>query len=200
MNYFAGLARLDPRRAVRREADRQDAGPHPGLLLQLGLGGEREGLQDGAPDLARVTTAGGNTRSCTASATTTAPPSPRWRRAASRSARRSTGRSRTASSRCRIASNTAASSPMRPNYGLAAADAIEEVILREGPDTVGALCLEPITAGGGVIVPPEGYWPRVQEICEQVRRAVAHRRGGLRGRAAPAPGSATSTTGSGPIS
>lgn len=52
-------------------------------------------------------------------------------------------------------------------YGIAAANAIEEVILAEGPDTVGALCLEPITAGGGVIVPPEGYWPRVQEICEK---------------------------------
>ncbi|QMU57228.1 MAG: aminotransferase class III-fold pyridoxal phosphate-dependent enzyme [Boseongicola sp.] len=53
------------------------------------------------------------------------------------------------------------------NYGERAADAIEEVILREGPDTVGALCLEPVTAGGGVIVPPEGYWPRVQEICKK---------------------------------
>ncbi|MDO5758058.1 MAG: aminotransferase class III-fold pyridoxal phosphate-dependent enzyme [Rhodobacterales bacterium] len=53
------------------------------------------------------------------------------------------------------------------DYGLAAANAIEEVILREGPDTVGALCLEPVTAGGGVIVPPEGYWPRVQEICRK---------------------------------
>ncbi|MDF0602881.1 aminotransferase class III-fold pyridoxal phosphate-dependent enzyme [Psychromarinibacter sp. C21-152] len=52
-------------------------------------------------------------------------------------------------------------------YGRRAADAIEEVILREGPDTVGALCLEPVTAGGGVIVPPEGYWPRVQEICRK---------------------------------
>ena len=54
-----------------------------------------------------------------------------------------------------------------PDYGQRAADAIEEVILREGPDTVGALVLEPITAGGGVIVPPEGYWPRVQEICRK---------------------------------
>ena len=54
-----------------------------------------------------------------------------------------------------------------PDYGLRAADSIEEVILREGPDTIGALCLEPITAGGGVIVPPEGYWPRVQEICRK---------------------------------
>lgn len=52
-------------------------------------------------------------------------------------------------------------------YGLAAANAIEEVILREGADTVGAICLEPVTAGGGVIVPPEGYWPRVQEICRK---------------------------------
>ncbi|OCX66541.1 taurine--pyruvate aminotransferase [Thioclava sp. SK-1] len=51
------------------------------------------------------------------------------------------------------------------NYGQRAADAIEEVILREGPDEIGLLCLEPVTAGGGVIVPPQGYWERVQEIC-----------------------------------
>ncbi|WP_127108935.1 aspartate aminotransferase family protein [Pararhodobacter zhoushanensis] len=53
------------------------------------------------------------------------------------------------------------------DYGLRAANAIEEVILREGADTVGAIILEPVTAGGGVITPPEGYWPRVQEICKQ---------------------------------
>jgi taurine-pyruvate aminotransferase len=53
------------------------------------------------------------------------------------------------------------------NYGELAANAIEEVILREGADTVGALCLEPVTAGGGVITPPEGYWQRVQEICKK---------------------------------
>lgn len=52
-------------------------------------------------------------------------------------------------------------------YGQRAADAIEEVILREGPDTVGGLCLEPVTAGGGVITPPPGYWERVQEICKK---------------------------------
>ncbi|MEM9585087.1 MAG: aminotransferase class III-fold pyridoxal phosphate-dependent enzyme [Pseudomonadota bacterium] len=52
-------------------------------------------------------------------------------------------------------------------YGIAAANAIEEVILREGADTVGALCLEPVTAGGGVITPPQGYWDRVQEICKK---------------------------------
>jgi taurine-pyruvate aminotransferase len=52
-----------------------------------------------------------------------------------------------------------------PDYGVRAANAIEEVILREGADTIGALVLEPVTAGGGVIVPPAGYWERVQEIC-----------------------------------
>ncbi|MBR0556642.1 aminotransferase class III-fold pyridoxal phosphate-dependent enzyme [Ciceribacter sp. L1K23] len=53
------------------------------------------------------------------------------------------------------------------NYGERAAEAIEEVILREGPDTIGLLCLEPVTAGGGVIVPPTGYWQKVQEICKK---------------------------------
>ncbi len=52
------------------------------------------------------------------------------------------------------------------NYGVWAANQIEAVILREGPDTVGALCLEPITAGGGIIEPPAGYWKRVREICD----------------------------------
>jgi taurine-pyruvate aminotransferase len=53
------------------------------------------------------------------------------------------------------------------NYGVWAANEIEKVILREGPDTIGSLCLEPVTAGGGVITPPEGYWERVREICDQ---------------------------------
>ena len=53
------------------------------------------------------------------------------------------------------------------SYAMQAANAIEEVILREGPETVGGLILEPITAGGGVIVPPDGYWPRVREICDK---------------------------------
>ncbi|MBT0956682.1 aminotransferase class III-fold pyridoxal phosphate-dependent enzyme [Alphaproteobacteria bacterium KMM 3653] len=57
--------------------------------------------------------------------------------------------------------------PHGATYGEAAANAIEEVILREGADTVGGLILEPVTAGGGVITPPEGYWQRVQEICKK---------------------------------
>ncbi len=53
------------------------------------------------------------------------------------------------------------------NYGELAALEIEKVILREGPDTIGSLCLEPITAGGGAITPPKGYWEKVQEICKK---------------------------------
>ena len=53
------------------------------------------------------------------------------------------------------------------DYGVRAANMIEEVILKEGADTVGGLILEPVTAGGGVIVPPKGYWERVQEICKK---------------------------------
>lgn len=53
------------------------------------------------------------------------------------------------------------------DYGVKAAREIEKVILAEGPDTVGSIVLEPITAGGGVILPPEGYFETVQEICKQ---------------------------------
>ncbi|WED23355.1 aminotransferase class III-fold pyridoxal phosphate-dependent enzyme [Vibrio sp. JC009] len=52
-------------------------------------------------------------------------------------------------------------------YGIKAAQAFEEVILREGPDTVGAVVIEPITAGGGVITPPEGYLPEIERICRK---------------------------------
>jgi len=41
------------------------------------------------------------------------------------------------------------------------------VILAEGADSVGAVVLEPITAGGGVITPPEGYWETIQELCRK---------------------------------
>jgi taurine-pyruvate aminotransferase len=53
------------------------------------------------------------------------------------------------------------------NYGERAARELERVVLEEGADTVGAIVLEPITAGGGAITPPEGYWETIQEICQK---------------------------------
>lgn len=53
------------------------------------------------------------------------------------------------------------------NYGYLAAQELEKIILREGADTVGAVIFETITAGGGVITPPEGYWPEITRICKK---------------------------------
>jgi adenosylmethionine-8-amino-7-oxononanoate aminotransferase len=49
--------------------------------------------------------------------------------------------------------------------GEAAARALEEAILREGPHTVAAFVAEPIHGAGGVFYPTDDYWPRVREIC-----------------------------------
>src|SRR5215831_12061387 len=51
--------------------------------------------------------------------------------------------------------------------GIGAADAVEKAILAEGPETVAAAIGEPVMGAGGVIVPPETYFPRLREICDR---------------------------------
>ncbi|NYT85604.1 aspartate aminotransferase family protein [Pollutimonas harenae] len=44
---------------------------------------------------------------------------------------------------------------------------LEALILREGPDTVAAFIGEPVMGAGGVIVPPNTYWDKVQAVCRK---------------------------------
>ena len=54
-----------------------------------------------------------------------------------------------------------------PACGTACAEEVEEVIVREGPETVIAVIAEPIIGGGGVIVPVDDYLPRLRKICDR---------------------------------
>jgi adenosylmethionine-8-amino-7-oxononanoate aminotransferase len=47
------------------------------------------------------------------------------------------------------------------------ADELEELILREGPDTIAAFIAEPISGAGGVVVPPAGYFEKIQEVLSK---------------------------------
>jgi adenosylmethionine-8-amino-7-oxononanoate aminotransferase len=52
-------------------------------------------------------------------------------------------------------------------FGVWAADEIERAILREGPESVAAVFLEPCQNSGGCFPPPPGYFARVREICDR---------------------------------
>ena len=49
--------------------------------------------------------------------------------------------------------------------GQAAARMLEETILKEGPGTVAAFIAEPVQGAGGIVVPPDDYFPLVRQIC-----------------------------------
>jgi 4-aminobutyrate--pyruvate transaminase len=44
---------------------------------------------------------------------------------------------------------------------------LEQTILAEGPETIAAFIGEPLMGAGGVIVPPKGYWEKVQQVCRK---------------------------------
>jgi putrescine aminotransferase len=55
----------------------------------------------------------------------------------------------------------------RADFGLLAASWLEDKINELGADRVAAFIGEPIQGAGGVIIPPETYWPEVQRICDK---------------------------------
>ena len=52
-------------------------------------------------------------------------------------------------------------------FAARAAQAIEDRILAVGPENVAAFIGEPIQGAGGVVIPPDGYWPLVEAICRK---------------------------------
>jgi len=52
-------------------------------------------------------------------------------------------------------------------FGLMRARELEEAILEMGEDRVAAFIAEPVQGAGGVIVPPDSYWPEIQRICDK---------------------------------
>ena len=51
--------------------------------------------------------------------------------------------------------------------GIAMANELEKEILKQGPETVAMFIAEPVQGAGGVIVPPDDYFPRIREICDR---------------------------------
>ncbi len=52
-------------------------------------------------------------------------------------------------------------------FGIQAARALSEEIDRLGEDQVAAFIAEPVQGAGGVIVPPDSYWPEIKRICAE---------------------------------
>ena len=47
------------------------------------------------------------------------------------------------------------------------AKAVDELVLREGPETVAAVIAEPVAMPDGAVVPGDSYWPMLRDICDR---------------------------------
>jgi L-2,4-diaminobutyrate transaminase len=61
----------------------------------------------------------------------------------------------------------AAASESEEEFSARRARELEELILREGPETVGAFIGEPVLGTGGIIPPPAGYWQAIQTVLRK---------------------------------
>ncbi|HTH45396.1 MAG TPA: aspartate aminotransferase family protein [Oxalicibacterium sp.] len=61
----------------------------------------------------------------------------------------------------------AAQGESEEDYASRLAQELEQLILREGPETVAAFIGEPLMGAGGVIVPPRTYWQKIQAVCRK---------------------------------
>lgn len=52
-------------------------------------------------------------------------------------------------------------------HGEQVAAELEQTIIYEGQETIAAFIMEPMISGGGVLIPPDNYIPRVREICDK---------------------------------
>jgi adenosylmethionine-8-amino-7-oxononanoate aminotransferase len=46
-------------------------------------------------------------------------------------------------------------------------ESLQQLIAATGPEYIAAMIVEPVTGAGGVVVPPTGYLPRVQQVLQQ---------------------------------
>lgn len=53
------------------------------------------------------------------------------------------------------------------DFSVRRAQELETLILREGPETVGAFIAEPVLGTGGITPPPEGYWAAIQQVLRK---------------------------------
>jgi 4-aminobutyrate--pyruvate transaminase len=53
------------------------------------------------------------------------------------------------------------------DFATRCADELEKLILAEGPETIAAMFAEPVMGAGGVLIPPVGYFPKIQAVLDR---------------------------------
>ena len=89
-------------------------------------------------------------------------------------------RARAAHRAARITTASRKDGESEEDFATRLAAELEELILREGPDTVAAFIAEPVMGAGGVIVPPKTYFAKIMAVCAKYDVVHDRRRGDLR--------------------